>query len=186
MSDKIIITRTNTETGEHMESEYEGDYTIKVTNNESAKSFRLLRNGLMDIHRGERYVKIYPARIDDILDEELTYIEMRLLLAVISHAIKFQTGEIVHEDMTPVTSDHLSQKAKVDISRGRAALRGLIVRRILDKERRGRGFIYYGNPFIFVCGNGVSQELFDRFKDSKWANLPIPEGLTDGIAAYRL
>lgn len=186
MGNIVDILRTDPETGEAQHNRYEGDYRVKITSENSINSFRHLRNGLVDIHKGERYIKLYPARIDDILDDDLTFNELKLLLAVMSHAIKFQTGEIVHEDMVPVTADWLSKKAHVDVSRGRAALKLLVERGILAKERRGRGFVYYGNPFIFVCGNAVSPELFDMFKNTKWANLPIPEGLMDGKEVHKV
>lgn len=180
----IIIEKTDTETGEWSKKEYEGNYQIKMTNLNSLASYRLLRNGNIDIHKGERYLKYYFARIDILLEENLSYNELRLLLAIQSFATKMHTGEILHEDGSPVTTEELCKKAHVDISRGRTALGKLIKQQIIDRERRGRAFYYHANPFIFVAGKSITQEAFDRFKNSKWANMSISDELTNEKEKY--
>jgi hypothetical protein len=171
MKRRVRIETTNMETGEFTEEERIGGIHGKFVDDNSSAAYREFQGGKFDIHHLGRYGKYYFDRIDLILEDNLPYNELRLLLAVQSFATKMHTGEILHEDLSPVTTEELCKKAHVDISRGRAALAGLKRRRLIDSERKGRATKYYINPFVFVCGMTIEWGLLNRFKDSKWANL---------------
>lgn len=172
MGSVIDIVRKDEDTGEYLDGQtIPGTYRIKIISDKSIEAFRLLRDGTVDIHRDERYVKVYPGRIEEILQDGLSYNELRIFNACMIFAVKFQTGELVHENMVPVTAEQICKTACVEQRRGYTALNQLVFRLILAKERRGRSFVYLANPFIFVCGNSITRDLFDRFSGSKWANM---------------
>lgn len=170
------IVSINEGTGEYSDRVVPDGYQVRLVSEKSIDAFKKLKDGKVDIHEREWYVKVYFRQLDMLLSEELSPTELRLVLASMRFCLKFETGELVYPNMEPVSASELCQKAGVNKSRGMSALRSLVEKQILDKERRGRSFVYLANPYIFMRGNKVSEELFERFCNTKWAYVSyVPE-----------
>lgn len=183
MEETLKIYRMNNETGEAtLEKEFTGDpgqFSAKVFNKRSFLSYPILRAGLADTNpKKDHYVMVYPSKWNELLDENLDTGEIRVLNATIGLITQFHTGILADENGDAITATYLMKRAKIDKSRGFKAINSLVCRGVLYKERKGRGFIYFANPFIFACGKGSEINLVDKFHSTKWAKGTPTQALT--------
>lgn len=172
----LHIIKVDDTTGEAVQRTYEGKYRVKVISENSVAAFKEKADGSFDVHKGERFLKLYPARVSMLSDEDLSYGELKALLAVLSFYVKYQTCELVHGNSMPVRGDDIISKAGLSERGGYKNIAELERRGIIAKNRDsldGRKYVYFANPFIFMCGSSVSFDAVHMFHKTKWAQTPL-------------
>jgi hypothetical protein len=111
--------------------------------------------------------------LQEFMEADTTSTEKLIFMAVIALGVKFKTGEIVKPSGELATAADIIKTAGVNRGNGMRALASLISLGVLHKERSGKEFIYYANPFIFSRGKEVDSRQLDRFYKTKWAKKPL-------------
>ncbi len=160
----------NGSTGEVITTLGEGD-RLRVIREGSLKAYSKMKtvSGRYDIHKGDSFVKVYNQPISELLKEDLSAVEMKLIFSAIACSNKFGSGELTYINYIKVSAEALFDMANVSRNHGYNALSRLIKKGVLAKVKVNKKIVYFGNPFIFSKGNEVEANVLDLFKDTKWA-----------------
>jgi len=118
---------------------------------------------------GEHFVKLYVDNIGAVVSS-LTGTEawIAMLLAQyikpISNMVAINGNPISNSDISHMSG--YSEKHIINL------MDSLVTKRIFSRNRIGRSYQYFANPFIFTRGNLINSTLYDMFKNYRVPKLP--------------
>lgn len=149
---------------------YDGD-RISIVRGGSLSAYAKMKmqSGRYDIHSGDSFVKVYTDVLAELLKEDLSSAELRIIIAAMHYSKKFGSGSLTFSNYISVSTQTLIKTSNVSKSNGYKAIGLLIGRGILAKKKVNKHDVYFVNPFIFSKGNEIEEELLKMFKSTKWA-----------------
>lgn len=147
----------------------EGD-RVKIISKEQMEYLKKEDN-LIEINKGEPFIKIYPAVIDRLLNEDLSSADYRIIFICMKY-LRYDSGAVMYEN----TGSFLSQKDIITLSKlGKKtvynSIEKLVGKKILHKGTTGKEYQLFMNPFIFMKGTKINKTLYSMFRKSKWNNI---------------
>lgn len=112
----------------------------------------------------DEFVKIFPDELNKIAFG-LTGAETLTLIRLISY-IDYESGMLKIDKRPLLTKDiiEVTRFSKVTIS---DIMNSLVLKRILARNKVGRTYQYFANPYIFFKGKFINKTLLEMFKDYK-------------------
>lgn len=113
----------------------------------------------------DEFIKIFPDELNRIAFK-ISGAETLTMLRLLSF-IDYESGMIKKPDKTPLlTSDIISMTkfSKVTVI---DIMENLVCERIFSRNKVGRMYQYFANPYIFFKGKYINKTLMDMFKDYK-------------------
>lgn len=160
MKKKVVL---DIETGEILNELENGDRILKK------KSIDYLKNTI-DVKEMTKvynlnFVKLYESFFDII--GELNASELRVCLELFLNT-RYKSGIIAYENGNVINSSDIAKKVEIDVRSSQRILKSLCDKEIICREKIGKGYVYYMNPFICVRGSSAYKSLVDKFKNSKF------------------
>lgn len=109
------------------------------------------------------FIKIFPDELNRIAFN-LTGAETLTLIRLLGY-IDFESGMLKKPDKTPLINTDIikitgfSKVTVIDI------MENLVLKRIFSRNKVGRTYQYFANPYIFFKGKYINKTLIDMFKD---------------------
>lgn len=119
---------------------------------------------------GDVFIKLFTSDIVDIVDD-LTGAEAFALFSIIPY-ISYETGMLTMgatSNKRPITNAdicHVIKKAESNVT---IIMDKLVLKRILSRNKVGRSYQYFANPYIFFKGKYINKTLIAMFR--KYAEL---------------
>ena len=110
------------------------------------------------------FIKLYPDALNRI-SFRLSGAEAMTLIRLIPF-IDYQSG-MLKKDKKPLLSKHIIEMTHYSKVTVIGIMEKLVDERILSKNRVGRTFEFFVNPYIFFKGKYINNTLLDMFKDYK-------------------
>lgn len=111
----------------------------------------------------DEFIKIFPDELNRIAFN-LTGAETLTLIRLLGY-IDFESGMLKKLDKTPLINSDIikitsfSKVTVIDI------MENLVLKRIFSRNKVGRTYQYFANPYIFFKGKYINKTLIDMFKD---------------------
>ncbi len=133
-----------------------------------------IQSGHIIIHDvDEPYSRVFNRRFRGFLRrEEVTNTVARLLLALMFELDMSKFGHITLPSGECVKLDDVFKAANVTVRSGLRAMNTLMQMGVIKRERDGRRFKYFANPFLFYVGEEPYDFAYLRFADTEWAQPP--------------
>lgn len=162
MKEKYLIN----EDGVILNTIKEGD-KVKIVRKETL-DFIKSEDDLIEINKGEPFIKIYPNVIDSLLNEDLSSADYKIIFICMKY-LRYDSGAVMYEN----NGNFLSQKDIIALTKlGKKtvynSIEKLVSKKILHKGVTGKEYQLFMNPFIFMKGTKVNKTLYAMFKKSKW------------------
>ena len=162
MKEKYLVN----EDGVILNTIKEGD-KVKIVRKETL-DFIKSEDDLIEINKGEPFIKIYPNVIDCLLDEDLSSADYKIIFICMKY-LRYDSGAVMYEN----NGNFLSQKDIITLTKlGKKtvynSIEKLVSKKILHKGITGKEYQLFMNPFIFMRGTKVNKTLYAMFKKSKW------------------
>lgn len=174
MAIKTRVTTYDDDSGDVVfDCEYDDNYIIKAIHKNTIKAnerrkIRAMEN--KDLHENERYAKVYAKRWRDFLKrEDVSDSEIRMTFACILNCFKHGGRELSFDNNVPLNTSDLIVEAGMTNRSGFRALSKLVERGILAKEKDGRNYRYYFNPYLVLSGSRADMEIEKMFSETEWA-----------------
>lgn len=162
MKEKYLIN----EDGVILNTIKEGD-KVKIVRKETL-DFIKSEDDLIEINKGEPFIKIYPNVIDCLLNEDLSSADYKIIFICMKY-LRYDSGAVMYEN----NGNFLSQKDIIALTKlGKKtvynSIEKLVSKKILHKGVTGKEYQLFMNPFIFMRGTKVNKTLCSMFAKSKW------------------
>lgn len=112
--------------------------------------------------------------IAGLANENLTSSDYRILLLMMS-GIGYKTGYISMGNNHSMTNDWIAKKLDVDKKTVNRTIKKLVDRGIIALNVTEKKKSYFLNPYIQYKGQWISKDLYNMFKDTKWAMMAKEE-----------
>lgn len=151
---------------------YEGDKIIRAAQTEFLLEHEVWKPK-------ENFVKVYDSGIDSILDNisdkdacKLSGMDCKLLLKLIRY-ISYESGMLTktgkNDSRYAITNEDIIKMTGIRKQTVIGSMNNLVELSILSKNKYGRQYQYYANPYIFFRGKYINKMLKDMFK--KYASI---------------
>lgn len=155
---KRIIVDGNT--GEILDELEKGDRIVK------GNSIEYLRNTVDMVEMNEcKFIKLQDSF--GMCVDELNLTELRVFYKLMRY-VRYGTGEICYENGKEMYSSEMAKEFSINDRNLQKTLKNLCNKEIICRKKRGKGYIYYMNPYICLKGNRVTRELMYMFEKSKF------------------
>lgn len=136
--------------------------------------FEINNNKIYDFGQSGRFNMFSTFSIKQLANEGLTGTDYRVLLLMMS-GTGYRTGYISMGNNHSMTADWMAKKLcinKKTVSRILKKLtdKGIIAVNVTEKKKS-----YFMNPYIQYKGRWISKDLYNMFKDTKWAKQAAEE-----------
>lgn len=108
--------------------------------------------------------------IEELANENLTCSDYRILLLMMS-GVGYKTGYVSMGNNHSMTNEWIAKKIDVDKKTVDRAIKKLIDKGIIAINITEKKKSYFLNPYIQYKGQWISKDLYNMFKDTKWAKL---------------
>lgn len=108
--------------------------------------------------------------IEGLTNENLTGSDYRILLLMMS-GVGYKTGYISMGNNHSMTNEWIAKKLDVDKKTVNRTIKKLIDKGIIALNLTEKKKSYFLNPYIQYKGQWISKDLYNMFKDTKWAKL---------------
>lgn len=112
--------------------------------------------------------------IEQLSDENLTCSDYRILLLMMS-GVGYKTGYISMKNNHAMTDEWIAEKLDINVKTVKRAIRKFIERGIIAINLTEKSKSYFMNPYIQYKGKWISKDLYNMFKDTKWAKQAADE-----------
>ena len=154
------------ENGELIETIKEGD-RVKITTKEELERLREERNKI-EINEGMNFIKLYTNTLEDLITENLTSAEFKVLLVCLKN-LRYETGAVAFENNGEfLNQQDIIKASKLSKMTVYNSIERLVDKKILHKGVTGKEYQLFMNPFIFMKGIKVNKTLCSMFAKSKW------------------
>lgn len=134
-----------------------------------------IENGKMrDFGQSGRFNMFSLFSIEQLSRESLTSSDYRVLLLMMS-GVGYKTGYISMGNNHAMTNEWIAKKLDVDKKTVDRAIKKLIDKGIIAINITEQKKAYYMNPYIQYKGSWISKDLYNMFKDTKWAKQAAEE-----------
>jgi len=157
---KIKAKIYDAETGEYLKDLYSGD---RILRNESLEYL----GKTVEINKNELYIKVFQSVLSSLI-EECTGAELRLLF-YLSQYLQYNSGLVALKNR-PLTRKEIAENTGLSLKTLDRLLSSLQRKEIIYKNRAKKVIEIYINPWLFMRGTRVYKELYNMFKNSKWAD----------------
>lgn len=138
---------------------------------ELEKGDRILKRKSVDYLRDT--VEFNDCRFSKVQDsffeyrKELSDLEINVVIYLMGNTL-YRSGIIAHKNGKPITSENIANEYECSVRKIQKILKCLCDKEIICREKSGKGYIYYMNPFICLKGNRVDVSLVKKFEKSKF------------------
>lgn len=154
---RVII---DTETGEILDELNKGDKIVR------ASSVEYLKTTVDMVEFNDcKFMKLQQSFIDEIKGFNNSEITMCLYLMSWT---KYGTGLISYSNGKIMRSSDIAKQIGIDVRNVQRILKSLCDKEIICREKSGKGYAYYMNPFVCVKGSRVDKWLVKKFEYSKF------------------
>ena len=113
----------------------------------------------------DTFIKLFTSDLADIVDD-LTGSEAFTLFALIPY-ISYETGMLTigtTNNKHPITNEDIHHMIKRSESNVTIIMDKLVSKRILSRNKVGRSYQYFANPYIFFKGKFINKTLIAMFR----------------------
>lgn len=138
---------------------------------ELEKGDRILKGNSVDYLRDTvefndcRFSKVQEAFFE--YRKELNDLEINVVVYLMGNTL-YRSGMIAHKNGKPMTSENIANEYNYSVRNMQRILKSLCDKEIICREKVGKGYVYYMNPFICLKGGRVDAELVKKFEKSKF------------------
>jgi hypothetical protein len=154
----------NTKTGEILYPE-----TVYRSANEVIKICEAKNNNMTEKRipwkTKDKFIKLYVDNLREIISE-LTGTETMVTMFIIPY-IDYYSNMLKSSSGFPISNSDIVKISGFSEKYVSEIMDSLVTKRIFSRNRIGRGYQYFANPFIFTKGNRINATLFDMFKNYK-------------------
>lgn len=113
----------------------------------------------------DKFVKIYVDSVREVISE-LTSSETFAVMSVISY-IDYYSNMLKGNDKMPLNTADIATLTGFSEKHTISLMDSLVTKKIFARNRVGRSYQYFANPFIFTKGNRINATLYAMFKNYK-------------------
>jgi hypothetical protein len=113
----------------------------------------------------DKFVKLYVDNLKEVVSE-LTGSETFIVMNVVSY-IDYYSNMLKSNDGLPISSNDIGILTGYSEKHISELMDSLVTKRIFARNRVGRNYQYFANPFIFTKGNRINATLYAMFKNYK-------------------
>lgn len=132
------------------------------------------KDKMYDFGQSGRFNMFSTFSISQLANENLTGSDYRILLLMMS-GVGYKTGYISMGNNHPMTPEWIAKKLDVDKRTVDRCLKKLIDKGIIAINVTEKKKSYFMNPYIQYKGRWISKDLYNMFKDTKWAKQAADE-----------
>jgi predicted transcriptional regulator len=132
------------------------------------------KDKMYDFGQSGRFNMFSTFSISQLANENLTGSDYRILLLMMS-GVGYKTGYISMGNNHPMTPEWIAKKLDVDKRTVDRCLKKLIDKGIIAINVTEKKKSYFMNPYIQYKGRWISKDLYNMFKDTKWAKRAAEE-----------
>ena len=157
MNKKYVV---DIETGEILNELSQGDRIIKNA------STKYLGNSV-DMKKEYRFkfIKLHENFLNIL--NELNFNEAKVCFFLMLRT-KYNNGIIAYENGNIINSSDIAEIIGIDVRSSQRILKSLCDKEIICREKSGKGYVYYMNPYVCLKGSRVDKWLAKRFEKSKF------------------
>ncbi|GEM_PF-2689621 len=136
--------------------------------------FEINSNKVYDFGQSGKFNMFSTFSIEQLANEGLTGTDYRVLLLMMS-GVGYKTGYISMGNNHSMTPEWISKKLGIDKRTADRVLKKLIDKGIIAIVVTEKKKSYFMNPYIQYKGRWISKDLYNMFKDTKWAKQAAEE-----------
>ena len=147
---------------------FEGDRVLRKKQTEFLKDKEVWR-------KKDNFIKLYDGGLDSFLDninekdtQKLSGIDCRILFKLIKY-ISYENGMLTktgkNDSRYPLTNEDIISITGIRKQTVVRTMQKLVNLSILSRNKYGRNYQYFANPYIFFRGTYINKMLIDMFKN---------------------
>ena len=136
--------------------------------------FEINADKVYDFGQSGKFNMFSTFSIEQLANESLTGTDYRVLLLMMS-GVGYKTGYISMGNNHSMTPEWMAKKLDVDKRTVDRVLKKLIDKGIIAIVVTEKKKSYFMNPYIQYKGRWISKDLYNMFKDTKWAKQAADE-----------
>lgn len=113
----------------------------------------------------DQFVKLYVDNLRSVVSE-LTGSETMVMMFMVSY-IDYYSNMLRDEDDFPISNKDITRLTGFTERHVNELMDSLVAKRIFARNRVGRSYQYFANPFVFTKGNRINATLYAMFKNYK-------------------
>lgn len=139
--------------------------------NEGVKTYSMPKQSKFEQERTiawkakDKFVKLYVDNLREVISE-LTSSETFAVMSVISY-IDYYSNMLKGYDGLPLNTADIATLTGFSEKHTIGLMDSLVTKKIFARNRVGRSYQYFANPFIFTKGNRINATLYAMFKNYK-------------------
>jgi len=127
-----------------------------------------------DFGQSGKFSMLSAFSIDQLANEGLTGTDYRVLMTMMA-GVGYKSGYISMGNNHSMTSEWIAKKLDVDKKTVDRVIKKLIDKGIIAVNITEKKKSYFMNPYIQYKGRWISKDLYNMFKDTRWAKKAAEE-----------